>query len=105
MFLGGPWVKMQANVATEKLLRRSLGGGVLLAALLGVLSGVTAGAAPPPAGPRCPLTPGEGGDPFYRPNAPVRSHVGTGFVLTRVVRSVIACSVLLRSAVEFSLRT
>src|SRR5437879_9510775 len=93
MFLGGPCVKMQANVATEKLLRRSLAGGVLLAVLLGVLSGVTAGAAPPTAGPRCPLTPGEGGDPFYKPNAPVRSHVGTGFVRTGVARTSIDSAV------------
>ena len=97
-------MKMQVNVTTEKLLRRSLAGGVLLAALLGVPSGVAAGAAPPPAGPRCPLTPGNGGDPFYKPNAPVRSHVGTGFVLSGVVRSGIDCAVLQGARVEFWLR-
>ncbi len=97
-------MKTQDTVANVKLLRRALAGGVLLAALLGVLSGVTAGAAPPPAGPRCPLTPGDGGDPFYKPNPPVRSHVGTGFVLSGVVRSGIDCAVLQGARVEFWLR-
>src|SRR5436853_144971 len=104
MFLGGPWVKTQDTVANVKLLRRSLAAGVLLAALLGMRSAVTAGAAPPATGARCPLTAGDGGDPFYKPNAPVRSHVGTGFVLTGVVRSGIDCSILQGAHVEFWLR-
>src|SRR5207302_11429379 len=73
------------TVVMVKRLRRLLAGGVLLAAGLGALSGVTAGAAPPPAGARCPLTAGDGGDPFYKPIAPVRKVVGHGFELTGVV--------------------
>ena len=93
-------MKTRDAVAKVKRLRRALAGGVLLAALLGMRSGVTAGAAPPPAGARCPLTPGDGGDPFYKPNPPVRSHV----VLSGVVRSGIDCAVLQGARVEFWLR-
>jgi protocatechuate 3,4-dioxygenase beta subunit len=50
------------------------------------------------------LTPGDGADPFYAPNAPVRSHVGTGFVLSGIVRSGIDCSALRGARVEFWLR-
>lgn len=96
-------MKMQDNVVVVKRLGRSAAGGVLLVAVLGMLSGAAAGAAPP-AAPRCPLTAGDGGDPFYRPNAPVRSHVGTGFVLSGVVRSGIDCSVLQGARVEIWLR-
>jgi protocatechuate 3,4-dioxygenase beta subunit len=39
-------------------------------------------------------------DPNYTPNPPLRSHVGSGFVLSGVVRSGIDCSVLPRVRVE-----
>jgi protocatechuate 3,4-dioxygenase beta subunit len=39
-------------------------------------------------------------DPNYTPNPPVRSHVGSGFVLTGIIRSGIDCSPLPRVRVE-----
>jgi protocatechuate 3,4-dioxygenase beta subunit len=71
---------------------------------LGVPGGSPRGAAAPPAAARCPLTPSDAGDPFYKPNAPVRSSVGTGFVLTGVVRSGIDCAPVPGARVEFWLR-
>lgn len=91
-----------SNVSMEDLLRLLLMTGLLFAVGLGGRWWVAA--APPPLGARCPITPGDGGDPFYRPNAPVRSHVGTGFVLSGVVRSGIDCSVLQGARVEIWLR-
>ncbi len=85
-------------------LGRRLVIGFLMASSLGAFTG-GAGAAPPPsAASRCPLTAGDGADPFYTPNAPVRSHVGSGFVLTGVVRSGIDCTPMSGARVEFWLR-
>jgi len=53
---------------------------------------------------RCQLTQGNGIDPDYIPNAPLRSRVGTGFILTGVVRSGIDCSPIAGARVEFWLR-
>ncbi len=50
--------------------------------------------------PKCPITATGYMDPNYTPNPPVRSHVGTGFVLTGVVRSGIDCVPLARVRVE-----
>lgn len=69
----------------------------LVLAALGALGAGTAGAAPAP---KCPITATGYMDPNYTPNPPVRSHVGSGFVLTGVVRSGIDCSVLPRVRVE-----
>ena len=77
--------------------------GILLAAGLGGPVGFTRGAAPPAAG-KCTLTQGNFGDPNYKPNAPVRSRVGTGFVLSGIVRSGIDCSGIPRARVEFWLQ-
>jgi len=77
---------------------------VLLAASLAALTGITAGAASPSTTARCPLTQGAGGDPFYKPNAPVRSRVGTGFVLSGMVRSGIDCAAMQGARVEVWLR-
>ena len=68
----------------------------LVLATLGALGAGTAGAAPP----KCPITATGYMDPNYTPNPPVRSHVGSGFVLTGIVRSGIDCSVLPRVRVE-----
>ncbi len=77
---------------------------ILLATSLGMLTAITAGAAPPSTAARCPLTPGAGGDPFYKPNAPVRPRVGAGFVLSGIVRSGIDCAAMTGARVEFWLR-
>jgi protocatechuate 3,4-dioxygenase beta subunit len=39
--------------------------------------------------------------PFYKPNAPVRSTVGAGFVLTGTVRSVAHCEPMAQARIEF----
>lgn len=84
--------------------RRWLVGSILLSTSLGVFTDFTQGAAGPSATTQCPLTRENPGDPFYMPNTPVRSHVGTGFVLTGTVRSGIDCSAISGAHVEFWLR-
>jgi protocatechuate 3,4-dioxygenase beta subunit len=75
--------------------------GLVLAVGLGVPADYAEGSPPPQASVRCAATPGEAGDSSYRANAPVRSQVGTGFMLTGIVRSSIDCSVITRAHVEF----
>jgi hypothetical protein len=65
-------------------------------AALGVPQPAAAAAAPS----KCPITQSGYMDPNYTPNPPVRSHVGSGFVLTGVVRSGIDCAVVPRARVE-----
>lgn len=79
-------------------------GAVVAVAGFGSPVTSAAGSAPPPASPRCQLTQGTGGDPFYKPNAPVRSRVGTGFVLTGIVRSGIDCAAMRGARVELWVR-
>lgn len=81
-----------------------LAGTVLVATNLGVPGALALGSAPPSTNSRCQLTQGSGGDPFYKPNAPVRSRVGTGFVLTGIVRSGIDCAAMRGTRVELWLR-
>jgi len=69
---------------------------VLFAATVSTWSAGTARAAAP----KCPITPNGYMDPNYTPNPPVRSHVGSGFVLTGIVRSGIDCAPLARVRVE-----
>lgn len=38
--------------------------------------------------------------PFYKPNAPVRSSVGRGYVLSGVVRSAVDCSPIAQARIE-----
>ena len=79
---------------------RFLGIGSIL--LVTSCSGLNGGAAA--AAGRCALTQGGFADPNYKPNPPLRSHVGTGFSLTGTVRSGIDCSVIVGARVEFWLR-
>jgi hypothetical protein len=74
----------------------ALAAAVFVAAA-GAWSAGTAWAASPP---KCPITPNGYMDPNYTPNPPVRSHVGSGFVLTGIVRSGIDCAPLARVRVE-----
>jgi protocatechuate 3,4-dioxygenase beta subunit len=69
-----------------------------------MLGGAPGVAAAPSAPAKCSLTPSNGLDPDYRPNAPLRSSVGSGFVLTGIVRSGIDCAPIPRARVEFWLR-
>jgi protocatechuate 3,4-dioxygenase beta subunit len=97
-------VKVHGKAPARLDVRCWLAGGMLLLIGFGMPAGYAAGASAPSAAGRCPLTPGDGGDPFYKPNTPVRPHVGTGFVLTGIVRSGIDCSALKGARVEFWLR-
>ena len=51
-------------------------------------------------GATCPATPADALGPFYVPRAPVRSSVGTGYVLTGIVRSTRGCRPLARARIE-----
>lgn len=78
-----------------------LATGFVLVAGLGGPAGFAEGAPAPSTSARCAPTQGEAGDFSYRGNAPVRPRVGTGFVLSGIVRSSIDCSVITRAPVEF----
>ncbi|MHB8708366.1 MAG: intradiol ring-cleavage dioxygenase [Desulfuromonadales bacterium] len=41
---------------------------------------------------RCPPTPPDADGPFYRPGAPVRSRIGTGYLLMGEVKSAVDCT-------------
>jgi len=58
---------------------------------------VPANAAPPKT---CKPTAADSLGPFYEPNAPVRTNVGAGHVLTGTVRSAATCRVIPRARVE-----
>jgi protocatechuate 3,4-dioxygenase beta subunit len=49
----------------------------------------------------CPPTEEDEMGPFYRPGAPLRSVVGSGYVLSGTVRSAVDCTPLKASLVEF----
>ena len=48
----------------------------------------------------CPPTPWDEIGPFYRPNAPVRSTIGTGYVLSGTVRSTTECAPIPLARIE-----
>src|SRR5512137_1070735 len=50
---------------------------------------------------RCTPTPHDEIGPFYRPNAPVRSQIGTGYVLRGTVRSAATCRPIPGARIEF----
>jgi len=88
---GAPWLRMFIVFAA--------------AMLTGIAApGIRSAGAAPPAPAKCTLTPSDAGDPAYKPNAPVRSSVGTGFVLSGVVRSGIDCKPIPHARVELWLR-
>jgi protocatechuate 3,4-dioxygenase beta subunit len=49
----------------------------------------------------CPPTPWDEIGPFYRPNAPVRSTIGKGYILSGTVRSSTDCRPVANARVEF----
>jgi protocatechuate 3,4-dioxygenase beta subunit len=69
---------------------------VLVAALVGAFVTPTQGGAAP----ACPPTPPDALGPFYEPDAPVRSKVGTGHVLRGTVRSAADCRPIPGARVE-----
>jgi protocatechuate 3,4-dioxygenase beta subunit len=50
---------------------------------------------------KCPPTPQDEIGPFYRPNAPLRSKIGSGFVLEGTVRSAATCRPVAGARIEF----
>ncbi len=70
-----------------------------LAFLIGLI-GVVADPARSAAAPACPATRADALGPFYRPNAPVRSSVGKGYVLSGTVRSSADCAAIPGARVE-----
>jgi protocatechuate 3,4-dioxygenase beta subunit len=50
---------------------------------------------------KCAPTPPDEIGPFYRPNAPLRSEIGTGYVLEGTVRSAATCRPIPGARVEF----
>ena len=73
--------------------------GVLLASLLALAA--AAESPPSEAGSGCRPTPPDALGPFYEPGAPVRSKVGTGYVLTGRVRTAGSCRPVPRARIEF----
>ncbi len=53
------------------------------------------------AAPKCSPTPHDEIGPFYRPNAPVRSKIGTGYILQGVVRDASTCRPVTGARIEF----
>jgi protocatechuate 3,4-dioxygenase beta subunit len=50
---------------------------------------------------KCTPTPHDEIGPFYRPNAPLRDRIGSGYVLTGTVRSAATCKPIPGARVEF----
>ncbi len=59
------------------------------------------GAVPVTAASKCPPTPHDEIGPFYKPNSPVRSKIGSGYVLYGTVRSAATCRPIPGARVEF----
>src|SRR5918999_4888470 len=66
----------------------------IAALALGIASG-------PQAAPACRSTPPDALGPFYEPGAPVRSKVGSGYVLTGRVLATRTCRAIPRARIEF----
>jgi protocatechuate 3,4-dioxygenase beta subunit len=50
---------------------------------------------------KCTPTPGDSEGPFYKPNAPLRSSVGKGYLLSGTIRSAKDCSTVPGAKIEF----
>jgi protocatechuate 3,4-dioxygenase beta subunit len=68
--------------------------GALFIVMMGWLAVTAAEAAP------CTPTPWDEIGPFYRPNAPVRSTIGTGYVMEGTVRSSADCKPIANARIE-----
>jgi protocatechuate 3,4-dioxygenase beta subunit len=69
---------------------------------LGILSALGGGlASSPPAALTCRPTPPDALGPFYEPGAPVRSTVGSGYVLSGRVLAARTCRAIPRARIEF----
>ena len=81
------------------LIKTRCGRGCLLSASLAVLLTLPPGNGSALAA-GCPPTPWDEIGPFYRPNAPVRSSIGKGYLLTGTVRSSVGCSAIPKARIE-----
>lgn len=70
-------------------------------AVFGVLAAGLLGASPAPHAAQCRPTPPDALGPFYEPGAPVRSKVGTGYVLSGRVFRAGDCRAIPRARIEF----
>jgi protocatechuate 3,4-dioxygenase beta subunit len=69
---------------------------------LGILAALACGfASTPNAAPACRPTPPDALGPFYEPGAPVRSTVGSGYVLSGRVLAARTCRAIPRARIEF----
>ncbi|MGD8242592.1 MAG: hypothetical protein PVF59_07205 [Desulfobacterales bacterium] len=50
---------------------------------------------------QCPPTPPDSLGPFYKPNAPLRSSLGKGYLMTGTVKSAGDCTPISKAAIEF----
>jgi len=72
-----------------------------IALLAAVLAALASGAAPAPqAASACRPTPPDALGPFYEPGAPVRSKIGTGYVLSGRVLAARTCRAIPRARIE-----
>jgi protocatechuate 3,4-dioxygenase beta subunit len=70
-------------------------------AVVGLLAALALGAASgPEAAPSCRPTPADALGPFYEPGAPVRSKIGTGYLLTGRVLAARTCRPIARARIE-----
>ena len=67
---------------------------LLVVLLLAVLIGQSEGAT------NCPPTKPDSQGPFYKPDAPVRSDLGTGYILQGTVRSSVDCGIIPEARIE-----
>lgn len=79
------------------MVRRRLLSAAAVAAAVLILAGTGTGVAAS----RCPPTPPDELGPFYRPGAPLRVKIGSGYVLSGTVRSAGSCQPLPGARVEF----
>lgn len=91
-----PPVKMPGRARWRGILCWAVGLALCLAG--GSLVPAETSAAPAPS---CTPTRPDALGPFYKPNAPIRSSVGTGYVLTGTVRSAVGCTPLPGVRIEF----
>lgn len=96
---------MDTNGESTGYLRFGIGlvVALLAATSFGASVGMADASPPPAAAPRCTITE-SAGSYDYKPNAPLRSRVGSGFVLSGIIRSGIDCAALPKARVEIWLQ-
>ena len=96
-------MEMNGQVTGRRRFASGLALVLVVATNLAMPAGVANGSPPPAAAPRCTIT-DSSGSYDYKPNVPLRSKVGSGFVLSGTIRSGIDCAVVPRARVEIWLQ-